>query len=494
MSTTAVEQQRQDSSKPLSAAEEERIDRALIDSSTKGPVLTLYAAALIWLLIGTVAGLVAAIKMHWPTLWDEWAFLTWGRLRMVHLNTVIYGWASLAGLGTAAWLMARLCRVELQAKVLLYTGAGLWNLGLILGTAGLLAGHGSSVEWLEFPSYAWPLLVVAYAIVAVWVVVMFRLRQPGHVYVTQWYLIMALFAFPWLYGVANVMIFVMPVQGVVQAATNWWFGHNVIGLWFTAIGVGAAYYMIPKVIGRPVHSYYLSALGFWSLALFYSWNGMHHVIGGPFPAWIITASVVASVMMIVPVLTVAINHHMTMKGHFHMLHYSPTLRFVVFGAMAYTVVSVQGITMSFRSLNQITHFTHYTIGHSHLGLYAFFTMVMFGSMYYIVPRLVGREWPSATLIKIHFWTAAYGIGMMVFALTIGGWLQGLQLNDPNIGFSSVVEATLPWMRARSLSGFLLLIAHVVFAYHFALILIGAGRSSGGPTYLAPVEERKEVSA
>lgn len=491
MSTIAAEQSKPES-QPLSTAEEQGLERALIDASTKGPVLTFFSGALVWLLIGTVAGLVAAIKMHRPEFMDEWAVLTWGRLRMVHLNTVIYGWASMAGLGVAIWLMARLCRVELQSRVLLYLGFGFWNIGMILGTAGLLAGHGTSVEWLEFPGYVWPLLFVSYALVGVWGVVMFRMRRPGHVYVTQWYILAGLFWFPWLYGVANLMIFVMPVQGVVQAAVNWWFGHNVLGLWFTAIGVGAAYYMIPKVIGRPVHSYYLSALGFWALALFYSWNGMHHLIGGPFPAWIITASIVASIMMIVPVLTVAINHHMTMKGNFHMLHYSPTLRFVVFGAMAYTVVSVQGMSMSLRSLNQITHFTHYTIGHSHLGLYAFFTMIMFGSMYYIIPRLVGREWPSATLIKIHFWTAAYGIGMMVFALSIGGWWQGLQLNDPEVGFSSVVEATLPWLRARSISGFLLLIAHFVFAYHFVLMLLKAGRETGGPTYLAPVEEQKGV--
>jgi cytochrome c oxidase cbb3-type subunit 1 len=230
-----------------------------------------------------------------------------------------------------------------------------------------------------------------------------------------------------------------------------------------------------------VHSYYLSAFGFWSLALFYSWNGGHHLIGGLLPAWVVTASIVASVMMIIPVVVTAINHHMTMKGNFHVLEYSPTLRFVVFGAMAYTLASLQGSSMAIRSLNKITHFTDYTIGHSHLGLYAFFTMVMFGSVYYIVPRLVGCEWRSAALIKIHFWSCAYGIIFMVLILTVGGLMQGIGLNDPNISFKDVVETTLVYKVGRSLSGVALTVGHVVFAFHFLLMLLRLGRTEGGPT-------------
>src|SRR5262249_5230185 len=198
------------------------------------------------------------------------------------------------------------------------------------------------------------------------------------------YLFGAVFWFPWLYTVANLLLLYEPVRGVVQASVNWWYGHNVLGLWFTPIGLAAAYYLIPKVIGRPIYSYYLSIIGFWALALFYSWAGAHHLIGGPLPAWLITVSVVGSVMMFIPVGVVALNHHMTMVGHFDALRYSPTLRFVVLGAMSYTAVSVQGSFEALRTMNEVVHFTHYTIAHAHLGLYAFFTMIMFGSMYYIV--------------------------------------------------------------------------------------------------------------
>jgi cytochrome c oxidase cbb3-type subunit 1 len=274
-----------------------------------------------------------------------------------------------------------------------------------------------------------------------------------------------------------------PVRGVVQAAVNWWFAHNVLGLWLTPIGLAAIYYFIPKVIGRPVHSYYLSLLGFWSLALFYNWNGMHHLVGGPLPAWLITVSIVASVMMTIPVLTVGLNHHLTMWGNFHRLKDSPVLRFMVFGGMSYTVASLHGVLLALRSVSEVTHFTHSTIAHAHIGMYAFFAMVMFGSIYYIVPRLIQVEWPSARLIRLHFWAAALGILLYVVPLAFGGVMQGLAMNNPDVPFldpvkHSVVTLTLPYLKTRSLSGILLGIGHLAFAVSFIWILIrwmNAGR-------------------
>ncbi len=471
--------------------------RTAIDLSARTPVLLCFGGALFWLLFGSLLGFLASWKLHDPQFLAEWSWLNFGRIRPLHLNLVAYGWAAQVGIGVGVWLMARLCRVRVMNAPLIVGAGILWNTGVAVGTVAVLTGYSQGIEWLEFPGVAVFLLFCAYALLSVWAVVMFRFRQAGHVYVSEWYLIAAFFWFPWLYGTANIMIHLMPVQGAVQAAVNWWFGHNVLGLWFTPIGLASAYYFIPKVIGRPVHSYYLSALGFWSLALFYSWNGMHHLIGGPFPAWMITASVVASVMMVIPVITTAINHHLTMVGNFHMLSRSPTLRFVVLGAMAYTLASLQGSSMAIRELNKITHFTHYTIGHSHLGLYAFFTMVMFGSMYYIVPRLVGREWPSPTMIKLHFWLSFYGITLMIFLLTAGGLIQGLMLDDVARTFEEVTKATMPWLRGRSLSGILLTAAHVIFAWHFALMLLRLGRNPGTPTLFttsAEQRERKEVPA
>jgi cytochrome c oxidase cbb3-type subunit 1 len=303
-------------------------------------------------------------------------------------------------------------------------------------------------------------------------------------YVSQWYLFAALFWFPMLYLTAQVLLVWKPVTAIAQGPVNWWFGHNVLGLWFTPVGLASAYYLIPKVIGRPIHSYYLSAVGFWSLAFFYAWNGMHHLIGGPYPAWLISASIAASVMMVVPVVTVGINHHLTMIGHFSALRWSPTLRFVVFGAMCYTLVSLQGTITALRAVNRVTHFTHYTIGHSHLGMYAFATMVLFGSIYYIVPRVLEREWPSAFLIRLHFWAVALGVMSYVVVLTVGGIEQGVDLQNPEIPFLDIVRRTIPYLYARTCSGVLMAIGHVAFAISFVLMVIGKTRPAGEPTLLA----------
>ena len=159
-------------------------------------------------------------------------------------------------------------------------------------------------------------LFIAYSLVVSWAILMFRFRRGGHIYITQWYLLGAFLWFPWLYGATQIMLFVAPVQGVMQAAVNWWFANNLLFLWFGAIGLGTAYYMIPKVIGRPVYSYHLAAIGFWTYALFASWTGMQRLVDGPFPAWMITASIAATILTIIPVATVGLNHHMTMRGYF----------------------------------------------------------------------------------------------------------------------------------------------------------------------------------
>jgi cytochrome c oxidase cbb3-type subunit 1 len=176
-----------------------------------------------------------------------------------------------------------------------------------------------------------------------------------------------------------------------------------------------------------------------------------------------------------------------MKGYFPLLRYSPTLRFTVFGAMSYTVFSVLGVLISFRSVASYVDFTQVSIAYTHLGLYAFFTMTIFGSMYYIVPRLVGREWRYGSLIKLHFWASAYGIGLMTLMLLAGGFLQGANLENPALPFSESIETVLPYLRGRSLAGILLTVSHFIFAYHFGLMLLGLGRTSTVPTFLNPVE-------
>src|SRR3954471_17993 len=186
-----------------------------------------------------------------------------------------------------------------------------------------------------------------------------------------------------------------------------------------------------------------------------SWTGMTRMIDGPFPAWMITASIAATILTIIPVATVGLNHHMTMQGYFGLLRYSPTLRFTVFGAISYTAFSVLGVVLSLRSVARYVNFSQMSVAYSHIALYGFFSMIMFGSMYYIVPRLVGREWRYATLIKLHFWSSAYGVGLMTLMLLAGGLIEGLNQSNAALPFTESTQSLLPYLRGRSLSGALL---------------------------------------
>jgi cytochrome c oxidase cbb3-type subunit 1 len=467
--------------------ETEQVERALIDASTRVPVLMFYTSAIAWLLLGTVLAMFVSLKLHAPDMFSGISFLTWGRVRPAHSNIMVYGWASMAGMGTAIWLMARLCRTVLRHPLLLITGAGFWNLGVLLGVGAILTGDSTGYQWLEFPPYVAVILFVAYTMIMSWAVLMFRFRRGDRIYITQWYLLGAFLWFPWLYAAAQLMLFVVPVQGVMQAAVNWWYANNLLFLWFGAIGLGTAYYMIPKVIGRPVYSYHLATIGFWTYALFSSWTGMQRMVDGPFPAWMITASIAATILTIIPVATVGLNHHMTMKGYFPLMRYSPTLRFTVFGAISYTVFSLVGVIISFRSVARYLNFTQASVAYSHLGLYAFYTMVIFGSMYYIVPRLVGCEWRYASLIKLHFWASVYGVGLMSLMLLTGAIVEGTNLDNASLPFTESTQSILPYLRGRSLAGVLMMVSHFVFAFHFGLMLFGLGRTASVPTFLNPVE-------
>jgi cytochrome c oxidase cbb3-type subunit 1 len=444
-------------------AEADIIARRRCDVSSRSPVLMFAGSSIVWLLVGSTLGLVSSLKMTFPDWLTGSATWTFGRVRPMHLNTVIYGWASMAGIGVALWLTPRLARAPLVAGRVATWGVWVWNAGMVVGVLALARGWTDGVEWLEFP---WPidvLFVIGGAMAGFPLILTLYRRTSKNLYVSAWYLGAALLWFPILFIVGNAPYLHF---GVEHAVVNWWFAHNVLGLWLTPMGLAIAYYFIPKVLGRPIFSYGLSLVGFWSLALFYSQVGMHHLIGGPVPTWLVTVSIVHSVMMVVPVLAVAINHHWTMVGRFSTLRYSPTLRFTVLGAMMYTLTSLEGSIESLRSVNRVTHFTHFTVGHAHFGVYGFVSFELFGALYFLLPRLVEREWPYPRLIRAHFWLSLVGIGVYVIALSVGGVLQGLAMLDPARPFVDSVTVTIPYLHARTLGGALMTAAHVVFAGHF----------------------------
>lgn len=463
--------------------------REAADRSSALPAYVLFACAAVWLVVASAAGLLASVKLHAPDLLTDTAWLTFGRLRTIHLNGVAYGWAPMGLLGLAIWLLPRLLHTPLQGGRLVILGAALWNGGLIAGLGGLAVGISAGMEWLEIPWQIGSLFAIGGMLMGLPLVFMLPRRKVHHLYVSVWYMGAALFWFPILYIVAKIPGVHF---GVEQATMNWWYGHSVLGLFYTPMSIAIIYYLLPKIIGRPVRSYNLSLLGFWTLAFFYGQVGAHHLIGGPIPEWLITLSIVQSVMMIIPVLAFSINQHLTLKGYFSALKHSPVLRFIFFGACMYTVASVQGSLEALRSLNAVTHFTHFTVAHAHLGMYGFVSMVIFGGIYFAMPRVVNMPWPKPALISWHFWLVVAGFSIYIITLSIGGILQGLVLLDPARPFMDSVAVTLPWLKGRSIGGAMMTLGHLIFAYHLALMII---RSSSVPSSVpAPAPAPQQITA
>ncbi len=466
------------------------IERATIDAAAAGPVLLFFASAIIWLLISTALGFITSMKLHSPGFFADASWLTYGRIAPAYNLTLTYGWASLAGMGVAIWLMSRLCRVAVRQPGILVFGAFLWNLGLLIGVTSVLGGKSSGIEGMEIPRGAAAIMFFGYVVIGLWGAILYRFRRKSPVYISVWYLLGAFFWFPWFFGVAHLLSGLPQLQGVMQSVVAAWYSQNLLTLWFTAIGLAAAYYLIPKVINRPIYSYNLATIGFWTFALFGGLTAMVRLSGGPIPAWMATFSIAASLMMLVPIATVTTNLMFTMRGHTQMVYYSPTIRFTYFGTVAFAVASVTGLLASLRSIDRVVHFTQFQAAHQHLVIYAFFSMVMFGAIYYITPRLVGCEWLSSTMIKLHFWGAAYGGGVMIAMLAFSGMAAGLTIVDPEATFTQVIQIGQVYLAGHSLAFAIVAVAHVIFALHFLLMLLRIGQPGGAPTMFAiPGEEK-----
>ena len=466
---------------------DELVERARADASTGPLVFFFFCCAIVWLLVASAAGLTASIKLHEPDWMVQQAWLTFGRIRTIHLNAVAYGWAPMAGLGISMFVIPRLLKTPLIGARFAFVGAVLWNAALIAGLGGIGAGINDGLEWLEIPWQIGTLFALGGALIALPLVFTLVNRRVEHLYVSVWYMACALFWLPVLFIVAK-----MPGvhQGVQQAAMNWWFGHNVLGLFYTPMALASVYYFLPKVIGRPIQSYNLSLLGFWGLAFFYGQVGGHHLIGGPVPEWMVTLSIVQSMMMIIPVAAFTVNQYQTLQGRLSALRWSPTLRFIGVGGLMYTASSIQGSFEALRSVNVITHFTHYTVAHAHLGLYGFVSFVFFGAMYFVMPRITAREWPFPWLITTHFWLVSGGFALYFVSLTAAGWLQGQAMLDAARPFMDSVAVTLPYLKGRSIGGALMVLGHLVFAAHFILLVLNFGPQRDQPALFRHLFARK----
>ena len=268
----------------------------------------------------------------------------------------------------------------------------------------------------------------------------------------------------------------------MQSIAHSWFVSNLLLLWVAASALAAVYYFLPKVLGRTISGYYLAPVAFWTFFLFAGWTGPAALVGGPVPLWIQSVGIVAGAMLMVPVIITAINFHGTLssEGGWARAWNDTTLRFVSFGAIAFTLFGVLNAVFGFRGYNAVVRFTSFAAGQEQLLTYAFATMVLFGAAYFVLPRLTGSLWPSAKLVHVHFWATALGaIGTLV-GLLLGGWQEGKLLADAAVGFQQVVKAGSAWNFVLTVSAVLLLVGHVAFALNaFGMILKSSAPASEG---------------
>jgi cytochrome c oxidase cbb3-type subunit 1 len=449
----------------------EGVPAAEIDVSCR-PVLLLLLSATVWLVAASMFGLIASLKFHQPKILADCAWQTYGRVRPVANNALVYGAAMQAGLAILLWLVCQLGRTRLAAPALVIAGCVVWNLGMTVGLLGILAGDSTGFEWLEIPQYGAALLFFGYLAMALAGFLSFRHRAERALHISQWFFLAALFWFPWIYSTSELLLVVGPVRGVLQSVIAWWYVNNLTTIWFGFVGLGTAFYFVSKLTDRPLYSHYLGLFTFWMLAMFGSWGGVP--TGAPVPSWLPALSSFGGILTIIPILAVALNVQQTTCAP-PPKNMSASLQFTLFGMLAYVIAGVMGCATSVPLVSEITNFTWYLPAQSELVIYGFFLMVIFGAIYQVVPRLTQLEM-SASLTKWHFGLSAVGVVCFVAPLAIGGICQGFAMKDAKKPFLDVMKGTLMFLRISTLGDLLLLGGSVLLLLNLAGLVVRMGKA------------------
>lgn len=441
-----------------------------IDASCRVPLLVLFCGAAFWLVVSSVLALIASLTFHMPDKFGDCSWLTYGHLQPAADDALLYGFCIPAGLGVILWIFARLGQVPLRGIMVPIAAAHLWHLGVLVGLVGIFIGDSTGFAWLEFPRGGSALLFFAYLLLGLWALMNFAGRRASGLFPSHWFLIAALFWFPWIYSTANILIVGWPVRGVVQAIIAWWFGNNLVFLWTSLVGIGTAFYFLPKFSGRPLQTYFYALFAFWTLILFGSLRGVP--VGAPVPAWLPTLSALNSLMLIVPVIAIAVIGWKTVRGGAGDQCKGGSFCMVKFGFVSFVLSALMLVVTAYQPISRLTQFTWFGAAQTQLQLYGFFVITMFGAIYYILPRVVGIQFAFPKLIRLQHWFAMLGLAIFVVALVIGGVKQGLKLHDPNIAFADVTQTVLPFLRASTMGLIFLLLASLLFALNvFGLLLL-----------------------
>jgi cytochrome c oxidase cbb3-type subunit 1 len=462
-------------------------------------------AAVFWGVVGFLVGVYIALELAFPALNLGLEWINFGRLRPVHTSAVIFAFGGSVLLGTSFYVVQRTCRASLWGGPALASFV-FWGyqIFIVLAASGYVLGITQAREYAEPEWYADLWLTIVWVVyLLIFLGTLIKRKEP-HIYVANWFYLAFIVTIAMLHIVNNLAV---PVSffgtksysmsaGVQDAMTQWWYGHNAVGFFLTSGFLGLMYYFVPKRADRPIYSYRLSIVHFWSLIFLYIWAGPHHLHYTALPEWAQTLGMTFSVMLWMPSWGGMINGMMTLSGAWDKLRTDPVLRFMVVAIGFYGMSTFEGPLMSIKSVNALSHYTNWTIGHVHSGAMGWVAFVSFGAIYFLLPKLWGRkEVYSLKLVSYHFWIATIGIVLYITAMWVSGIMQGLMWRSyDNLGFleysfAETVAAMHPFYVIRALGGILFLTGALIMVYNLWRTARGDVRSDEPYAVPAPAAAR-----
>ncbi len=438
--------------------------------------------------VGMLVGVIIAAQLAWPELNFGIPWLSYGRLRPLHTNAVIFGFGGSALFATSYYVVQRTCQVRLFAGPLAAFTFWGWVLVIAAAVVSLPMGYTQAKEYAELE---WPIDILITLVWVSYAIVFFGTigtRKVKHIYVANWFFGAFILAVALLHLVnsaaipAGMMKSYSAYAGVQDAMVQWWYGHNAVGFFLTAGFLGMMYYFIPKQAGRPVYSYRLSIVHFWALIFTYMWAGPHHLHYTALPDWTQSIGMLFSLILLAPSWGGMINGIMTLSGAWHKLRDDPILKFLITSLSFYGMSTFEGPMMSVKSVNALSHYTDWTVGHVHAGALGWVAMVSVGSLYYLIPRLFGaKQMYSVKLVTVHFWIATIGVVLYIASMWIAGVMQGLMWRAFNpdgtltYSFVEAVKGSYPFWTIRLVGGVLFLGGMLIMFYN---VLKTIGQSQG----------------
>ncbi|MGB5406005.1 MAG: cytochrome-c oxidase, cbb3-type subunit I [Thiogranum sp.] len=440
----------------------------------------------VWGIVGMLVGVIIAAELVWPQLSMDLPWLHFGRLRPLHTNAVIFAFGGSALFATSYYVVQRTCQTRLFSDGLAAFTFWGWTAVIILAAITLPLGITTSKEYAELE---WPIDLLITAVWVSYALVFFGTimkRRVKHIYVANWFYGAFILTVAVLHLVNSAALPVSLTKsysvypGAIDAMVQWWYGHNAVGFFLTAGFLGMMYYFVPKQAGRPVYSYRLSVVHFWALISTYMWAGPHHLHYTALPVWAQSLGMVFSLILLAPSWGGMINGIMTLSGAWHKLRTDPILKFLIVSLSFYGMSTFEGPMMSIKTVNALSHYTDWTIGNVHSGALGWVAMVSIGAVYFLIPKLFGREQMySVKLIDWHFWMSTIGVVLYIVAMWISGVMQGLMWRAVNedgtltYSFVESLEAMYPFYFVRFLGGALFLSGMLVMAYNVVKTVSGA---------------------